>query len=934
MDTSYLWSDRLSTIRSIVPCNISTDDDIRDYIKVLTGPGDHLQRILEQNKDAASVILDIVHLLEFEKDDHEASNIDDETPHHGCGIQRGMQNNTLLYTVVSIALQQVNSIAMQLINKLYLRGFAKDIVQSLILYLSKTVSNSRVIDFSSIPPGRLQDSNATMRICSHAIRAMSSRMDIHHGTDGPTLCFRSFNDYNVAIVIVTLLLESVVLVTESNHEQLIHLFHPRSAALIPLQMQFFVIDTIKHLLEPSNDRSATNDRCINQEPLLDTAKKLLLRLSMLWSEKDIGATGIAMETVALAGCITKLMDMLYNIESELKSTGFDQLEVYLTQGINHKLGSIDRITTTAAIYVASSLSKWVQQREQLLSRQIDHSISSDDVGDLDEHPLIYLKLSRYAVIVNPEGEINLDGNTVDATLGNNQYAADIHAECDNTFINPVPLSTSPYKNGHLELFATNQSMGDNQQTDVEKLVNDIFADVPVVEFHIPPTAAINPWTEPPQHIQQCLERLRGAPVAADVELGKLLNKPLNKPRDMPNDAVRNMIAQTLVYLPVVINRNEPILDKFAVPLCQFLVKMDHLELYEEPIMSIASKMAIHDGISHQDGLKFWHDIIGASDDSETTNVQAHIAYAVQCLATKRPQKLLEYFCESLPDTEYSLYQKLIMLTAMQTTVYSLSKIPSSEFGNQLISQFSRLSSIMGRDKIAKMDCSNSTSSTKHKPLAAQPPCHKISAAPEITLRSGTNFLITPIEERRRSHSPMDNQLISSKRMLSKNTVMIQEVSNDQPLISGIIPPCKNNPIRTLDSSLRRPVDTVVPPNSQNEFAPMANLAIDWITAAVHKWLSMESGQRKPGITQLLTLCMLDTLCLLIQCSGGRLSPDILQRCKDIAIESYKAVPTPDMSEMLLRLTGVLDTCALGNIPVVTEIPDWTVTSTSSALRKL
>ncbi|ORM41573.1 uncharacterized protein BXIN_2648 [Babesia sp. Xinjiang] len=989
MDAQFL-QDKLQAISFIVPGNIDNERDVWEYIDRLTGPGDHLRSVLERSENTGEIIQDLLYLAEFEKQHRRKSG--------GEG-----RNGSLCYHIMRVALELETPAAAQLINRLYLRGFVKELVKAMLMYFGTTVSNSEKLDCDSVLGGLLKDSGTTLRICAHALKAMDRKIDVVDEDGECKMRFKQCRDYNVALRIVELFLESSVMKEENNYAYITRMFHPRSAVLLPIKMQFFVLHILARRIElerqelpgegkeadteptsqppvtelaevpESQEETLDSDKVTTVEPEnvpnvktegvrekptlrerqlrskdmptnLFVAVRLLRKLSLMWSESVDQDVSLSSEFVIIAAGIVKLLEIVYSIDDELKSERFLHIELYLTQGIEAKLSSMDRNLSSASMYIASAMSKLVVRREELLGNDVDDVIDLDEEDCLIDDTLLPMQLASAPFVVD-----GID-YFLDGARGNAKPSDLIEQSIKET-------------EEKLTLRSSKRETSDNyDKHHVTKLVNDIFADVPLVEFREIEPAEMHIWTDPPKHIQQCFERLCGTPVAADVEVSRLLNKALNKPRRMPNAAKRDMIAQTLLYLPRVVARDEPILDRFAVPVCQLLLKLDNLELYEEAFVEQLTKLRLSkDDERRVEDIRMWTELIGVTECSSVINIQAHLAHALGCIAKKRPLKVIQFFCQAIADGEYSIYQKLIMLSCMQLTAYHLSDLPECYIGKNIMARVLHMYSLVDKRASSENNARSRLVSRRRSPsLGRSVP--KVDAK-DIALRERQDALLKPAEiwhcgivigndydyrtkeermmatlpswsgsettssgasnrfcsSRESLFVPANNQVVQSD-FLSRQTPLIEEIvrESDEARVEAPSVDVNVNPVNasavepsgevsaTEEVERRTPVLHI---SESNEFAPLANMAISYLVQAAERCIKIEEQNRTPTVAQLLVICMLDTLMLYLLCSGGRISPEVLYDCKGICLVSYKVAPSSEMGDLVVRLLTLIENVA-------------------------
>eukprot|EP00371_Babesia_bovis_P003586 XP_001612233.1 hypothetical protein [Babesia bovis T2Bo] len=865
MKTNIAWQDRLVGLKSIYPANVESDEDAKAYIRHLASSEEKVHDILSSTV-SDQLLADLIHLLEFEKDVQ-------------FDYERG--NESLLYRVISTTLSIHCIAGMKIITRLYLRGFLKNIVICIILYYRSNFSDDTTLD-AAWNGGQLEESSATLRICSSVLSVMSNNLARY----GKNIGFVDRTDYYISRQVVILLLKSLLVASNSTYEPIFQLFHFRSASRVSIKMQLFILDVVKWI---NKKRTIPLDPGLQEFSCLGLVKYILQQLCLLWTEKLPSVDNRTI--VSIAAAIIKSMDIIYSNGEELVHSDFEHTEIYITQGINNKLGQLDVVVSKTAMYLAHHLSKWSQRRDSMLGNTKQETLDIDLDQFVDE-PAVWLPVATTDVLeeLNPATA----GITETHSVNQGETTAETCPSVSIPDTNQMTANTNCKTSGHQidPLVPSN----DNSKA----LIDAIFADVPVVQLEAAPPVSIDLWTDPPQHIQQCYERLTGTPVVSDVEVGKLLNKPLNKPRDMPTDASRRMIAQTLFYLPSVIDRNEAILDRFAVSVCEYVSRMDNLNLYEDSIISL-----MHSSMHSHESLSMWVQMFSHSGVSTPVNTQAHIALIIKSLVVKRPERVIEYICSTIPDTEYSLYQKMVLLTCLQSGCLSLSGVNEAHLGTSVVTHLTRVSSVMD------------TVSGKYT-VPATPICNKPL---RITPKAATSAC---------SISLLSDQLNSaeiqerSPVIPQKQNVLIEEVDtagmeDNNVSAQAVI----SIPSPSVVTCRRQSQSIAAPIGANNHFAAVANMAISWLLDAIHKCILAEQDL-KDAATPLLVLCMLDTLCLMFQCSGGRVSPAVISSARELLSEVYNTLPSADISAMLVRLCKIMEDCHSGNMGIMDMSADLAI----------
>ncbi|GBE61093.1 protocadherin Fat 3-like protein, putative [Babesia ovata] len=796
----------LNIVNRIIPGNVATEEYTREYIENLAGPGDKVETLLSRSEDSELILSDLIRLLEFEK--NWKPRLGEEIP-----------DAKLLYEVVRNALERNNQSAILLINRLYLRGFVKELIKSILMYFGTALNPRRKISCRTKLGGGLKNASSTVRVCSGALRAIATTIDISGDGDVQRFKFKSKLDYNVAVGVTTLFLDSVVVVDNAvNYENLLQLFHPHSPAVLPIETQLFVLYVLRKRIrckaindvdsdtdEPSQDGSQTTPRdessnndqvtkngtygseganvalvtsklptlSINGEPAarenqhvtkdantirkptkisqgtkrhritseerdlyLEVGRKLLSRLAVRWSENVVNASGQKTDCISLAACLIKLLDIVYATEDHLSNQDFDRVAMAISAGTSAKLSTFNAKQTFAAVAVAKKLAEISTRRDALLGIEPGPDIEFAENEDVYDKPLVYLKIACAPFTVDTTDKSDtLDAVKVQServTGATNGQHESGETDIEHNILDQEPragignmtrLTSDGIKQHekHAEYGAsTTVIMNDAQQTNkststpsgleteendggessyakrhIDKLVNDIFADVPTIGASKLRFAPLGGWMDPPQHIQQCYERLRSIPVVGDIQPDKLFNNALNKPQTLPNLRQRMMVAQTLLYLPIIVERNEPMLEKYAAPIYQMLVKIDDFEQYNDLMAELTHKKKVSLPIlatGEDSGVVKHH---GDHSGSPSQLAEKQAALSMTKLAAIKPMKIFEFICNAVADSEYTVTEKIRMLLSMQTAICTLSGKACEELKQPFEAHVSKISKLPG-----------------------------------------------------------------------------------------------------------------------------------------------------------------------------------------------------------------------------------------------
>ncbi|CDR93751.1 hypothetical protein, conserved [Babesia bigemina] len=780
---------RLNVVHRIIPGNVDTEEDARQYVENLAGPGNKVEDLLSRSEHIEQISSDFIQLLEFERS---------WTPTTGEDATHGK----LLYEVVRNALDRDNQSAALLINRLYLRGFAKELIKSVLLYYGINSSPRRKLSCRTKLEGRLKDASSTVRICSGALRCISKTIDVQGERGARRLRFKSNLDYNVAVGVTTLFLDSAVVVDDAvNYENVLQLLHPQSQAAVPIEMQLFVLYVIGERIKGEGVDEAYSDNelpqnAINPSPQLEgnedaqetqngtdatdggnvthvtgklpplyikgepasgsgkhgtsagetsptstgvtlgakkdcitsqerdlhteVGRKLLWRLAVRWSERNVNASGQETDYVSLAACIIKLLDIVYATGDNVVYQDFDRVAMAISAGTSAKLSTFNATQMYAAIEVAKKLVEITTQMNTLLGIEPSPDLEFTGSENLHEKPLVYLKLACAPFTVETSGRLYrynsatnelenappaalLETDTGDASIPSNDVAEQEHgADISGTNISTAVVfqrqsidredyaTTGLTNNGEERAYqltanpsgsvGTANDGGENSyaKRHIEDLVDDIFADVPrasAPKLRFLPTRG---WMDPPLHIQQCYERLRNIPVVADVQPDKLFNNALNKPQTLSNLRQRMMVAQTLFYLPMIVDRNEPMLEKYAVSIYQMLVKIDDFQQYNDLMAELMGKGTASQTVLGEGGDRGVVEHHGGHADLPRQVAEKQAILSMISIAALKPIKICEFVCKAVADTEYTVTEKVKMLLSMQKAILTISGKASEE----------------------------------------------------------------------------------------------------------------------------------------------------------------------------------------------------------------------------------------------------------------
>ncbi|KAK1937545.1 hypothetical protein X943_002769 [Babesia divergens] len=901
----------LKVVTSLFPWSLKVNDDVSRYIHYLKEGGERIKQLLKLKDNTEHVVADIIRLIEFE-DKLQGSSHDEN-------------NTTLLYEVVREAMEcHYSHASARVINRLYVRGFAKHLVSTIITYMGRTVSVNVKMDCNSMPPGRLKNSNTTVIICSRAMTVMADKIEPIRTENGCYLRFRSIRDYNVALAIMVLFFKSVLVGQEPDN--LIQLFHPRSPSHLPLKAQLMIIDVmqdqIKTLQQPSvgpmaKDNEQTNhatarqgeshethaaegikdtsDICnrgtcmgtdLKHDELCDISYELLRRLSLLWAEREEDDHGYKICYIAIAACIVKLMDILYCVDKMLMAPEFERMSTLLSDGINDRLGRLNKNLNTAAMYVATALSKWETKREQLMGHAGDNAIQFDSTEALDNEQLMYLRAARNPFIVQT---IEND-ESIQCASGNLAVETDVVMEKKHKPSGEQPLST----------------------------IDEIFKDVPVPDFLAVEPATRKGWTDPPHHIQQCFERLCGIPVVGDVEPSKMFNDAINKPREMSNLQKREMVVQTLLYLPGVIEKSEPMLSRFAVPIAQLLLKMRDVEQYEDALADLRRSLKLGAPVKEEGVDEGPLDIFADQHGNINLETTQHLVYAgLLCLAVRSPDEIFEHFCAAVTDNEYSTIQHATMLMCMQCATKRLSRHKTyRELSRSILNNVSCLKPFVG--VVVSHDSYHQRK--------------RVDTLDDITLMLPIKSAVKPItllprqQDLIRSTAESSNDIRKNSQHAAEPAKLVEEIDAQSlhprspagggSISSAIAPGWHTNVLTsgTLINNHSAGVSQHYAPKHEediNKFAPLANMAVMRILKAAENHLKKEMSHRGASPSYVVTLGVLETLHLFLECSDGRVAHSLIEECKKTIETAYRFTYKTEMQNMLGRILDKIECMSWG-----------------------
>ncbi|GIX63423.1 protocadherin Fat 3-like protein, putative [Babesia caballi] len=946
----------LKIVDRLFPVTLATEEDVWSYIDYLAAPGDRMAQLLANTKDPHLVAHDLIQLVEF-ANTCPRQNDEDGGP------------GKLVDAIVGHALERSTPIATTLINRLYVRGFAKELTKAMLLHFSETVSATAKVGWAK-SKGRLTESNATLRLCAHALRAMGSKIDILHKGDHKQFRFPFYRDHNVAVRVAELFLDSAVMnCPNGNNENMLSLFHPKSGANIPPKMQLFVLEVLEQraavdveAASESADHPPLTAR--DRDMALDVGATLLKRLVMLWSDQSPhGASSV--DHVYLAAAIMKCMGFVYKVDDRLLSPEFDVVSTFINQGAIHKLDDIDSHAAASAMGLTAYLSRWTVSREKLMGRTLDHVLKfQQKKADCDES-LIYMELAHAPFVVENSASDDTAAPERPArqvsVASNRKVTAQQSTSCESkvTGARAKKASNAKHTKPHPEVHAMapggqqvhtvdaapEMPVKDDTGSDgcgkgqLDRLVDQVFTNVPVLDLFPVPTMTQVSWADPPQHIQQCFERLCGAPVVGDVEPAKLLNSALNKPPNFSNAQMRELFVQTVMYMPAILTVNEPVVERYAVPICQLLLKIDDFQPYEDCLTEILSKF--------QKGGDLFMDLppndplraaLNGTYDFELVSVQSLTFSIMETLTFYRPRELFKFYCGCLNNTEYTQIQRLNMLECMDTAVQLLSRGYGDN--NKAYCQY-MLQRTMRRFIKMQNEAQKGTDSRK----GARKITNLKSAAPvtpqkEITLEIRNEATVKTAdllkEAAQRAFgelSQFDCRTDASQRdwvvemeppssaRSSGRTNPSSAGKTANTYCSKIINETKIGNIslqarRTVSTTSKAQVslsyrltapieskDDAPPPAKSNAFAPLANDAVSWLMVAAEEAIKTSMADTKSLASKPVVYGIFMLLGVFIRYSGGRVSPGIIDQCKRLASETAKkAARDRHLESALLCLT--------------------------------
>lgn len=924
----------LTVVTRLYPWSFNGEDDVLRYICHLTNEGGHISSILSSTAHKDHVIADLIYLIEFEKN---------------TSISRDNKASSasLLYEIVKEALGTGNQLASQVIGRLYVRGFLKELVNAVLHYFTNTVHANVQLKPSHVKCASLQKSHSTVVICSHVLRALDKKVELACRRKIYFLQFMSIRDYNLALSVIMLFFTSVVV--GEDHTNLVQLFHPRSPTCVPLKLQLLIIEVMaicvsctdkeeclekdcsdalrskempkeglpvdcnmahSHKVQPCKVVGPVE--CFIRKDMFNLIAALLKALSVLWAERDDGF-GTRIDYISIASSIVKLLGTLCKLDS-FESRNMHHISTLLTEGVSQRLASFNADMNTAAMCVAYALAKWETKRNQNSKEGKDDSINLEPPDVPDREPVLYLLAADAPIVVVTGGQSKacVEPNALHRTNGvysREETTAEMETPNGKKKVNP-------------DLPTEKDNVDGNHRDDInsDALLDEIFKDVKVPEFLESPQVTTNCWTDPPNHIQQCYERLGGTAVIGDVEPAKMFNREINTPREMKNALKREMILQTLFYLPSVIERNEPILSRFAVPVAQLLLNLQDLDQYEDSFDDIRKKLKVGMPVMEEgascDPFQIFADEHGEIDLA----TPQHLVYAgLLCLAVRRPNEVFEYFCNKVSESECSITQRVTMLLCMQCAAKRLCKQKSyRELSRHMLTNVQYLKPLTSPKDYLVKKSNASRKVTPSKVSVIRMPWNGNDGVTPIRLLPSDGFLIRASENQNgckkySETTDKENRNVSPILIEELDNCCIHPVDGNRDERSGISNPTLGNKLVTVkDSPLVKELTVNVSQKQVdvNNFAPLANMAISHILKTAEIKMKREMPRMGSTPESVVSVGVLETLYVFLQCSDGRIAPNIIDECKQMVAAAYDQACRTEMVEMLERLIDYLDSTGM------------------------
>ncbi|AFZ78925.1 hypothetical protein BEWA_017660 [Theileria equi strain WA] len=595
---------------------IHTLDDIR-YLTDFLLKDTHfvLNNILKSaiNGDD-SIVNDLVYLIEF--------NVQESSSESRKKCQSIF--DSIVYESLT---SDSNKTCYTLIKRLYIRGFSKELAYSIINYYESFVIIDRRLQKNEVTTSRIGYHKTTLYLCSNVLRSLSDLLGVENTSDGLKLYIDSNKSYNVIINIIALLMNSFININNSwNIDALFELFHPFGISFVPGPISFLIIDYIPY----------------------EQKLKLLHKLSIYWSDFQLIARLNSKGDIFLTSYICRLLVKSRGCEHNKERV--DYITKYFLFGINKRLGSANKIERCCGMAVAELLSHFLNDTN--LGLNGNDELTFDEFYEYSCTELWLLYAAKLDILIKSSHDNNV------ATAPKRPYFQELNDK-----------SVYYQKN--------NGNINTGGKSDIDKQVDVLFAGVPRMNSETIEDSINEVWITPPQHILQCYERLLSRPARGDVDFESVLSYDLSKVND---DTLKNKalaISQTLLYLPHIVEKDESILKKLAVPISDLLIKLDNLQIYKDAIEKVSKNLlANHKKLVSEENIliEFDHSVQTSHYPNFISYDPEHLIFAgLVSIIYKYPLNMIKHFSTQLFNSEFTLTQKVTMILSIQYASIGLSR---------------------------------------------------------------------------------------------------------------------------------------------------------------------------------------------------------------------------------------------------------------------
>ncbi|KAK2195263.1 hypothetical protein BdWA1_002936 [Babesia duncani] len=534
--------------------------------------------------------------------------------------------SNIIGAIVINCLAENNKTSSHLIHRLFLRGYKNELSDGILEHVEMLGKDETdfytLFDFPFYKT--LGNYETTLQLCTNILRRTCHLVKIASGPKYIGIFVLQEKDFNCILRVFSILYCSY-LNPDGNLElhSLFNLFHPMSRCFLPLHVLYIIIEQLK----------------------LNHLNSLMLKLVTLW-DNEIFSQFNPQECRVISGCICRGLYRLARFYHDIKSQDVDNFIANIVYGVTIRIGSIHKNDRICAIAVAEAL-------DFFLSMVGYH-------GDKTE-PLQFEK-----------------GDDLAEALC--FYGSAIAAFVPLVTIEKIDdVSPKLCKMVQFQIPADQKQISNDRN---EVLLKEIFANVPKLNVPDIKSYVEQCWTRPPQHILQCYERLIGKTVRGDVDAEALLPTDLLK---LPSETVNQQIlrvSQTLLHLPDIIKKREPMLKKLAIPLSKILLRMDNLEIYQEVMDSLIKQSNIEQ-CANSDATKITT-ITVFEQLQNGVNVNTPEGYIYKSLVEifmLYPLEMIGHYSNFLLKNDFSQTQQVVMLISMQCAISKLSKSTNGLHGN-------------------------------------------------------------------------------------------------------------------------------------------------------------------------------------------------------------------------------------------------------------